>query len=299
MNQNVDIESDADGCVFPTGPDGEVCSRPVAKNGKPVGGRRPLYCDDPDHTRGKAFAVRRRYELAAARGQSNGQRVVQVELAVSERPVTDGRVSLGALVARFEESSAQLATILERAVEVVRTVSDPDAAGYEVEQTQREAAIQVAQAQGSQAAAEQEARAARQQGAREAELRAQAEKAAEHALRDVEQMTGELAEARSARTRAEAEKESVQRAADHDRATVQALRGQLEQQRHDHRRELETVRHEAHEERAALARQYADQMAAVLATLQQVGGHTQSTPATPKTKTTTQATRKNSRTKQA
>jgi colicin import membrane protein len=146
MNQNSSSESAecVDGCVFPTGPDGQVCGRPVAKNDKSVGGRRPLYCDNPDHTRGKAFAVRRRYELAAARGQSNGQRVVQVE--VSERPVTDGRVSLGALVARFEESSAQLATLLERAVEVVRTVSDPDAAGYEVEQIQREAAIQVAQA---------------------------------------------------------------------------------------------------------------------------------------------------------
>jgi len=109
----------------------------------------------------------------------------------------------------------------------------------------------------------------------------------------------ELAEARSAQTRAEADKESVQRAADHDRATVQALRGQLEQQRQDHRRELETVRHEAHDERAALARQYADQIAAVLATVQQVGSHTQSTPATPKTSITTQGGRKNSRTKQA
>jgi hypothetical protein len=30
----------------------------------------------------------------------------------------------------------------------------------------------------------------------------------------------------------------VQRTVDHDRATVQALRGQLEQQRQEHRREL-------------------------------------------------------------
>jgi phage host-nuclease inhibitor protein Gam len=91
----------------------------------------------------------------------------------------------------------------------------------------------------------------------------------------------------------------MQRAVDHERATVQALRGQLEQQGQDHRRELETVRHEAHEERAALAKHYADQIAAMLATVQQVGSHTQSAPATPKTKTTTQAVRKNSRTKQA
>jgi hypothetical protein len=45
----------------------------------------------------------------------------------------------------------------------------------------------------------------------------------------------------------------MQRAADHDRATVRALRGPLEQQCQDHRRELETVRHEAHDERAALS----------------------------------------------
>jgi colicin import membrane protein len=299
MNQNGDSES-ADSCVFPTGPDGQVCGRPLTKNGKPVGGRPPLYCDDPDHTRGKAFAARRRYELAATRGLSNSrQRVVQVELAVSEHPVTDGRISLSALVARFEESSAQLTTILQRAMEAVRTVSDPDAAGYEVEQIQRKAAIQIAQAQNSQATAEHETKNARQQVASEAERRAQADEAAEHALREVEQMRGELAEARSARTRAEADKESLQRAADHDRATIQALQRQLEQQRQDHRHELETVRHEAHEERAMLARQYTDQIAAMLATAQQLGGHTQSTPATPKTNTTTQAARKNSRTKQA
>jgi hypothetical protein len=42
------------------------------------------------------------------------------------------------------------------------------------------------------------------------------------------------AEARSAQIRAEAQKESAQRAGDHDRARVEVLRRQLEQQRHDH-----------------------------------------------------------------
>lgn len=296
MNRNGDIEfvERADGCMFPTGPNGQVCARPVATNGKSVGGRPPLYCDDPDHTRSKAFAARRRYGLAAARGQgSNRQGVVQVEVAVSEHPVTEGRVSFGALLTRFEQSSAQLATILNRATEVVRTVSDPDAAGYEVEQIQREAAIQIAQAQTLQAAAEHDVRNARQQAASEAEQRAQANEAAEQALRDVEQMRGELADARNAKTRAEAEKESAQQAADHDRATVQALRQQLEQERHDHRHDLDTVRHEAHDERTALTKHYTDQIAAMLATLKQVSGHTQSKPAMPKTSTTTQAARKN------
>jgi hypothetical protein len=65
--------------------------------------------------------------------------------------VTDGRVSFGALLTRFEQSGTQLATILDRAIEVVRTVSDPDAASYEVEQIQRQAAIQIAEAQRLQA----------------------------------------------------------------------------------------------------------------------------------------------------
>lgn len=202
MNQNSDGKpvEPMDGCMFPTGPDGQVCGRPVATNGKPAGGRRCSYCNDPDHTRGKAFAVRRRYELAAARGHTSNQHgVAQVEQVVPEHPMTDGRTSLAALLARFEDSSTQLATILNRVIEVVHTVSDPDAASYEVEQIQREAAIQVAEAHRAQAAAEHDASNARKQAAREAEQRAQADEAAEHALRQVQQMQVELAEARRQR----------------------------------------------------------------------------------------------------
>jgi hypothetical protein len=188
-----------EGCVFPTGPGGQVCGRPVAKRGKP--GRPSTYCeDDPEHTRAKAFLARRRFELAAARGEAaagrqGGGSAVQVGVAVSERPVTDSRQSFGVLLARFEElaaaaqragaeQQAQLTAILERATEVVRTVVDPEAAGYEVEQIQREAAVQVAKAQTAQAAAEQVARTARRSAGHEAELRAQADEAAELALRE-------------------------------------------------------------------------------------------------------------------
>jgi hypothetical protein len=69
--------------------------------------------------------VRRRYELIAARSNKGQQSVTPVEDQVPEHPVTDGRVSFGALLARFEQSGTQLAAILDRAIEVARTVSDP------------------------------------------------------------------------------------------------------------------------------------------------------------------------------
>lgn len=287
MNQHSEMQSgeSADGCLFPTGPNDQICGRPIETHAKPAG-RRPLYCDNPDHTRGKAFAVRRRYELTAARGHTNTHHeLTQAEQAVPEHPVTDGRIALGALLARFEDSSTQLATILTRVIEVVRTVSDPDAASYEVEQIQRQAAIQIAQAHTYHAAAQHEASNARQQAAHEAEQRAQADEAAEHALHQLQQMQAELTEAHNATTRAEAEKQSLQQAAEHDRATIQSLQRQLEQQRHDHHHELHTLQQQAQAERTALAQHYTDQITAILATTH----HTNQTkPATtPKPNTTT------------
>lgn len=188
-----------DGCQFPAGPDGLVCGERIARSGAP--GRPARYCENPDHTRAKAFAARRAFERVAAGGPA-----VEVELGVPGRPVTDGRSAFGALLARFEEAvqqaqraageqQAQLAAILQRATEVVRTVSDPDAAGYEVEQIQRAASVMVAQAQTAQAAAERDAREARNKAEREAELRAQAEEAAEEALRELDAGRAEMAEA--------------------------------------------------------------------------------------------------------
>lgn len=281
MNQKNDMKSieNVNGCVFPVGPDGQVCGRPVAINDKAVGGRRSLYCDDTDHTRGKAYTARRRYDLPTARNNSQ-QDATQVGDGVPNHPVTDGRVSLGALLTRFEQSGTQLAAILNRAIEVVRTVSDPDAASYEVEQTQRQAAIQIAEAQGAQAAAEREASNARHQATREAEQRAQADEAAEHALHQVQQIHVELANALSAKAHAEAEKESARQAAEHDRAIIQSLRQQMEQQHQDHRRDLATLRQEAHDERATLTQHYTDQLATLLATLHQTSDPTQTKPAT-------------------
>jgi colicin import membrane protein len=277
MNQKSDSDSVSlvDGCVYPTGP-GQVCGV-LVKHAKPGAGRPPLYCDNPDHTRANAYVARRGYELAAARsGGQDGDR--QGDLAVSEHPVSDGLVSFGNLLTKFEKTSVQMTAILERITEAIRTVSDPEAAGYEVEQTQREAAVQVAQAKTAQAAAEQEARHARHQAARETEQRAQAEQAANQALHHIDQLQSELTDAHNTRIRAEADKQSTQQAAERDRATIEALRRQLNQQRQD----LETLRQQAHDERIALAQHYTDQITALLATLH----HTNPAdpkPATPKT----------------
>ena len=104
MSQNGDMKSgeQLDGCMFPTGPNGQVCGRPIAVNGKNVGARR-LYCDNPDHTRIKAYAVRQRYGLAPARSQTtNDQDATHVDQGMPEHPLTDGRVSLAALLVRSD-----------------------------------------------------------------------------------------------------------------------------------------------------------------------------------------------------
>jgi len=92
------------GCQFPTGPGGQVCGRAVVRSGAPS--RPSSYCDRDGHTRAKAFAARRRFELAAAR-EPGEQPGTDAEDTATERPVTDGRASFGVLLARFEDTVGQ------------------------------------------------------------------------------------------------------------------------------------------------------------------------------------------------
>jgi len=189
-----------DECQFPTGP-GLACGRPIERTGAP--GAPSRYCDLPGHNRAKAFAARRAFQLAAA-GVGGTGAVVEEE-AVPVRPVTDGRASFGVLLAQFGDIAAQtqqaldaqqrqLGAILDRAAEVARTVADPEAAAYEVDQVQRETGVRIAEAQGGQATAEREAREQRRRAEQEAEQRAQADDGAEEALREVETVRAETAE---------------------------------------------------------------------------------------------------------
>jgi DNA repair exonuclease SbcCD ATPase subunit len=89
---------------------------------------------------------------------------------------------------------------------------------------------------------------------------------------------GELADATSAATRAQAEQAAAERAAELDRAAVAQLRLQLDTERADHHREITETRREAHDERAALTRAHAEQLTAVLATIGQTTGRATDTP---------------------
>jgi colicin import membrane protein len=235
-------------CQFPTGPGGRTCGRPIERSGAP--GRPSLYCNLPGHTRAKAFAARRAFHLVTVGDGGDGP--AEEDVAVPQWPVSDGRASFGALLAQFgdvaeqtrqalDEQQRQLTAILERASEVARTVADPEAAAYEVDQVQREAGVRIAEAQGAQAAAEHDAGEQRRRAEQEAEQRAQADQAAEEALVEVEAVRAETTET-IARITAETDAlvtEAQQRA-------ELAAAGE-----HGAREELERVRAEAAEQIAA------------------------------------------------
>lgn len=261
------------GCQFPTGPGGQVCGRSVVRSGAP--GRPSSYCDLDGHTRAKAFAARRRFELAAARsepGEHPGP--VDADVAAGERPVTDGRASFGVLLARFEdaaaqaqrtaaEQQAQLAQILAAATDVVRTVSDPDAAAFEAEQAHREASVRVAEAQTAQAAAERDARDACRQAQREAELRAQADTAAEAALAQTQTLRAQTAD-QLARLSAETQATVAehQQRAETAATSEQAARQELEGVRAEAEQQVRTMRGELADATSAATRAQAEKAAA-------------------------------------
>ncbi len=193
------------GCQFPTGPGGTTCGRPIERSGTPGPGRPALYCDLEGHTRAKAFTARRALERATV-GGAGTVFAGEDERIDSAHPVTVGQERFGALLQLFGEvadqaqrtvavQQTQLAALLAEASEVARTVVDPDAASYEVEQVQRETGMKLAEAQGARAAAEREARDQRRRADTEAELRAQADDAAEQALAELEAVRTQTAEA--------------------------------------------------------------------------------------------------------
>jgi hypothetical protein len=227
---------DADVCQFPTGSD-TVCGRPVARTG--AAGRPGRHCNRPEHTRAKEFAARRVLERAGALGGPGGE--LLDEQALAARPVSDGRVSLGVLLARFAEEAAeqrdadaeraaQMTALLDRAEQIAATATDPDAAGYEVDQARREAGALVSAPEGAQAAPERVAQEQTRLAEREAELRAQADDAAEEALTEADIARADTAAARDeltqTREQAAAEVEQARAAAEETRRTVDAGRDQ-------------------------------------------------------------------------
>lgn len=278
-------EAGPSGCQFPTGPSGQTCGRPIEQSGGP--GAPVRYCDLTGHNRAKAFAARRSYALAAAGGPGRVDGVDGPGPGVEalERPVTDGRASFGALLAQFgdvagqarrvlDDQQTQLGAILARAEEVARTVADPEAAAFEVEQVQRETGVRIAEAQSAQASAERDGREARRRAEQEAEQRAQADDAAETALRELETARVETAET-IARITAETDARVAEQTARAEQAVAEqaAARDELERVRaqaaedvtaartaaEEHRREVEADRDRRLAERAQAAREEIEQ----------------------------------------
>ncbi|MEO6087748.1 MAG: hypothetical protein ABIQ18_32015 [Umezawaea sp.] len=235
-------ESDQGKCSFPTGV-AATCGRPVVASGKP--GRPTPYCDLPDHGRAKAYAARKRYELAALRseGSSVTGAAVVVEEEVPARPVSEGRVTLAVLVERLDnlvtaskaqaaQQHGELSGLLDRATEVLRTVGNPEAADHEVEQARREALVLVEAAEGAQADAEHQAHLARRETARAVEERAQADEVAEEALAEVARVRAETAE--SARVLTEETRAAVEAAQEREHQAQQVaaeLRAEMDEVR--------------------------------------------------------------------
>jgi colicin import membrane protein len=264
------VQTDEAGCRFPTGPGEQTCGRPIERSG--ARGRPSSYCDLPGHTRAKAFATRRTFPLLPDAGRA--------EEAVVEPSIDDGQQPFAALLAQFadiaeqtrqalDDQQRELAAILEQAVEVTRTATDPDAVVHEVDRARHDADEQrrlAEQAAAGERAAREELERVRAEVAGRV---ATAEQAADTARRDAATQVlaaqRRAAEAADVRTRAEAKQAAAERRASEDRATAEQLRAELDRARTDHRAELAALRHEAAAERAALRREAAEHLALVLA----------------------------------
>jgi colicin import membrane protein len=259
------------GCRFPTGPGEQTCGRPIERSG--ARGRPSSYCDLPEHTRAKAFAARRTFPPTSSDdGRAEGE--------AGEQPVEDEQPPFAGLLAQFadiaeqtrlalDDQQRELAAILEQAVEVARTATDPDAVVHEVDRARHDAGEQrrlAEQAAAGERAVRAELERVRAEGAGQV---AAAEQAADTARRDAatQVLTAQqqVAEAADARTRAEAKQAAAERRAIEDRAVAEQLRVELDRARTDHRAELATLRREAAAERAALRREAAEHLALVLA----------------------------------
>jgi hypothetical protein len=249
-----------------------MCGRPIERSG--TRGRPSSYCDLAEHTRAKAFAARRAVPLTAGVDGCAGE-----DTAPPQPLVDDEQPSFAGLLAQFadiaeqtrralDDQQRELAVVLERAVEVARTATAPDAVAHEVDRARREADEQrrlAEQAVTGERAARQELERVRAEAAAQ---RAAAEQAAVNARRDATTQVlaaqQRAAEAADARTRAEAGRAAAERRAIEDRAVVEQLRAELERARTDHRGELAALRREAAAERAALRREAAEHLALVL-----------------------------------
>ncbi|MEV6456587.1 MULTISPECIES: hypothetical protein [Streptomyces] len=182
-------------CAFP-----ECTATPVPKD-PAARGRAPKYCPDPDHNAMSAYR--------AKRGNTSSTKALAEE--PSDRVVTDAARTAGIVQGTVLEKVSELQKELARYVDLLQTVTDPEAAEAEVAAVAATADSQVAEWRKKTTTANTERDAAvRQRELARAETK-EAQDAADHAIAELEKETA----------RFERETEKVREKAAADVATVQ------------------------------------------------------------------------------
>nr|WTE08752.1 hypothetical protein OH765_40235 [Streptomyces anulatus] len=186
---------DAPQCAFP-----ECTARPVPKDPTKTG-RKPKYCSDPDHNALSSFR--------AKEGKTGSTKTATDE--PSDRIVTDAARTAGIVQGSVLEKVSELQKELARYVDLLQTVTNPEAAEAEVTAVAAQADQQVAEWRKKASNANTERAAA----VRQADLaRAETEEAREAATRAIALLDEETA-------RFERETQEVREKAAADVATVQ------------------------------------------------------------------------------
>ncbi|MFJ2561250.1 MULTISPECIES: hypothetical protein [unclassified Streptomyces] len=189
-------------CAFP-----ECTARPVPKDPN-APGRAPKYCSDPDHNAMSAYR--------AKRGKASATKAAPVE-EPSDRVVTDSARTAGIVQGIVLQKVDELRAELARYIELLTTITDPDAAEAEVASVAAAADSQVAEWRKKATTANTEREAAvRQRDLARAETE-EAQEAADRAIAELEQETARF-EAETERIRAEAEERVERLQAEADQA---------------------------------------------------------------------------------
>lgn len=210
-------------CQFPG------CERPVAEPTADTG-RRPAYCDEPQHTRESAFRERQRLRKEGV--------LPPIEPADPHaRPVTMAATSLALNLDGLTSRAAELRDVADRVEDAVATIADTTALELELDALRAGADLEVSRVRAELATYQQQmgadVKAARAQLAGEQQRRTEKE--------------SDLAEARDALERARGETQEL-------RASLVAAQDEREVREAEHSRNLEAAETELARLRAELER---------------------------------------------
>ena len=255
-------KTDSAVCHFPG------CGRPSRQD--PAAGA-AWYCeqtiDGVVHNRSNAWYHRRAERAAPATAS-----------AASSAPVSMARATLEQRLTELPDKIGELRRYFDGVLAELRTASDIEAAGAEVEDAHRDALTKITEAERQAAAAQRACRQAEER-ANAAELqRVEADAVAEEAIAETarvrQQLEAELERIRAAAaaavsgaeeraTSAESRAAHAEQAAERDRVAAADLRAQLDEARRAAHADLEALRSD-HAEQIRQIRQVADERAAAL-----------------------------------